>query len=439
MRAVRRVITSEAAVLAALAILMARGAAAQATRYETIYSFQGSPDGADPKGAVVIGKDGGLYGTTFGGGTSVLGTVYRLAYAAGEGWKETVLYNFIGSLGQYPESTLVFGSTGALYGTTISGGGGAGAIFELAPPSAAGNDWKETVVYTFVYSIDTHNQNVVPNGGLLMGPSGTLYVTNQGSPADGIGAYLGTVDALAPPAATGGDWTDYELYVFGNGGVLGGTSGAQPLAGVVSAGGSLFGTTYSGGDIYCGYYGCGVVYELTPPAAHGDPWTETTIYTFTGSPDGGSPEAALTVGPGGVIYGTTSSGGSAACGCGTVFQLTPPPVSGGTWTESAIYSFTGINGDGASPSASVVVGSNGALYGTTQSGGSADLGTVFKLTPPATTGGGWTERVLHSFSGENGDGATPLAALVPGANGVLYGTTSTGGTAGHGTVFAVAP
>ncbi len=82
---------------------------------------------------------------------------------------------------------------------------------------------------------------------------------------------------------------------------------------------------------------------------------------------------------------------------------------------------------------------NGALYGTTQNGGgSAGSGTVFQLAPPATSGGAWTETVLHSFTGQNGDGAKPVAALVMSA-GVLYGTTSKGGTAGKGAVFAVAP
>jgi uncharacterized repeat protein (TIGR03803 family) len=104
-----------------------------------------------------------------------------------------------------------------------------------------------------------------------------------------------------------------------------------------------------------------------------------------------------------------------------------------------IYSFTATNGDGTFPSASVVVGKDGSLYGTTQSGGSANLGTVFQLTPPATLGDPWTEMILHSFTGQSGDGATPLAGLTLNSAGVLYGTTSSGGTAGKGTVFAVTP
>jgi uncharacterized repeat protein (TIGR03803 family) len=101
----------------------------------------------------------------------------------------------------------------------------------------------------------------------------------------------------------------------------------------------------------------------------------------------------------------------------------------------------------------VVVGKNGALYGTTSGAGSAaslsacpgaydviaGCGIVFELTPPSTPGGVWTETILHSFSGQDGDGATPLAALTLSSNGVLYGTTSQGGTAGRGTVFSLVP
>ncbi|MGA2742384.1 MAG: choice-of-anchor tandem repeat GloVer-containing protein [Bryobacteraceae bacterium] len=93
------------------------------------------------------------------------------------------------------------------------------------------------------------------------------------------------------------------------------------------------------------------------------------------------------------------------------------------------------------------------IYGTTEYGGSAasdsacpgsyyvypGCGIVFQLTPPSTSGGAWTETVLHSFSGKNGDGAIPVAGLVLSSGGVLYGTTSAGGTAGKGTAFALQP
>lgn len=162
-----------------------------------------------------------------------------------------------------------------------------------------------------------------------------------------------------------------------------------------------------------------------------------------------------------MLYGTTFYGGSAPSndmlcngdggvfvGCGTVFQLTPPSVAGGTWTESVLYSFTGSNGDGSYPTAGVIVGKNGELYGTTEYGGTSTscyyysnpgCGTIYKLTPPVTPGGQWTETVLWSFSGQDGSGAMPLAGLALASDGTLYGTTSGGGMAGVGTVFALKP
>ncbi len=202
--------------------------------------------------------------------------------------------------------------------------------------------------------------------------------------------------------------------------------------------------------------GCGSVFQLSPPTVKGGAWNATSIYNFS---SGCGSEASLTPGPGGVLYGTTYFGSVSATpctypingGCGTVFQLTPPATAGGIWTETTLYSFTGVNGDGAYPSSSVVVGKNGALYGTTQYGGNATAGppcsyygvtgcgTVFQLTPPTLAGGMWTETVLHNFTGQNGDGAVPMAGLTWSSTETLYGTASSGGVSGKGTVFAVKP
>jgi uncharacterized protein YceK len=223
----------------------------------------------------------------------------------------------------------------------------------------------------------------------------------------------------------------------------------------------LYGTNTYSGNFAC-VDGCGAVYEMTPPVILGGGWAITPVYDFVGTPnDGQYPSAPLTVGAAGVLYGTTPYGGPGACsadggvdaGCGTVFQLTPPMVPGLPWTETVIYSFTGTNGDGADPTGSVVLGENGVLYGTTQRGGSvafdsvcpatyyvlAGCGTVFQLTPPAAPGGAWTETVLHSFTGQDGDGAIPMAGLVLSTKGVLYGMTSAGGSIGDRTVFAIKP
>ena len=147
--------------------------------------------------------------------------------------------------------------------------------------------------------------------------------------------------------------------------------------------------------------------------------TLTTLYSFAGS-DGAQPTAGLVQGSDGNLYGTTSADG------GTVFKITP---SGALTT---LYNFGGS--DGVKPYAGLVQGSDGNFYGTTYYGGENDLGTVFpKITP------GGTLTTLHSFAG--GDGAQPGAALVQASDGNFYGTTEFGGVDGTdvGTVFKITP
>ena len=438
------------ALLASLALLTPRPVPAQSPTYKTIYSFQGEPDGRDPEGALLIGRDGALYGTTNEGGISGAGTVFQLTRIAEDGWTESVLHNFTGPDGMYPASTLMPTSNGTLYGTTREGGSiGAGTVFQLTPPQAPGDPWAETVLYNFTGG----GQDACPNGELLGGPGGVLFTTTQGDGCTQGGS--GLVISLLPPTAPGADWTEHQLLYFD------GAVGKQPRGGVVSESGSLFGTAYyNPADESCD---CGTIYELTPPADPGHSWTSTVLHAYTSGPPnlGESPAASLTAGPGGVLYGTTQFGGSSSgsvncnysgfSGCGTVFQLTPPSASGGSWTYAAIYNFTGANGDGTQPVAGVIVGKDGTIYGTTLGRGIGSpycpgsglrppgCGTVFQLTPPTTPGGAWSETVLHEFTGDNGDGAYPIAALALSASGVLYGTTSSGGTSGKGTVFAVGP
>jgi len=186
------------------------------------------------------------------------------------------------------------------------------------------------------------------------------------------------------------------------------------------------------------------VFSLTPPASPGGAWTENVLYSFKGGADGAHPVAGVVIGTGGVLYGTTYAGGSSSHG--TVFSVTPPASPGGAWTENVLYTFTA--GTGANPKAGVVIGAGGVLYGTTYYGGASNLGTIFNLRPPASPGGPWTRKVLHSFTGATGDGAYPFAGVVIGSGGVLYGTTVGGGGStactsgsapGCGTVFSLTP
>jgi uncharacterized repeat protein (TIGR03803 family) len=196
--------------------------------------------------------------------------------------------------------------------------------------------------------------------------------------------------------------------------------------------GNLYGTTeYGGGSFY------GTVFELSPPGTPGGAWTETTLYSFANNGDGARPTASLIIDRFGNLYGT--AGDSDAGGYGEVFQLSPPSVQGGAWTETVLYSFTGGT-DGAYPAGGVIFDRTGNLYGTTSS-------SVFELSPPGQGGGAWTFTLLHTFKCCTPDGWNSLAGLVMDQDGNLYGTTEWGGFyksdycvyLGCGTVFKVSP
>ncbi len=173
--------------------------------------------------------------------------------------------------------------------------------------------------------------------------------------------------------------------------------------------------------------------------ASGGGWTEQVLYSFGNRSGGSIPSASLIFDAAGNLYGTTGGGGTYYRG--TVFELTP--TVGGGWTEEVLHNFNypGPHGptagwDGSAPYAGVIFDAAGSLYGTTSSGGIYGQGTVFELTP--TEGGGWAEKVLYGFT--NGtDGASPEASLIFDARSNLYGTTQIGGTYDGGTVFELTP
>jgi len=225
------------------------------------------------------------------------------------------------------------------------------------------------------------------------------------------------------------------LYSF-----QGGNDGAFPSSDLIAdKDGNLFGTTVYGGTGLCtdadGFViGCGTVFKLIKPAVAGGKWTETILYSFQGflignSPiaDSGYPRAGLTFDSAGNLYGT-ASGGTVAQRLipdnGAVFQLNPPTIKGGTWTETILYSFKG-GYDGDQPQTKLVFDDKGRLYGTTSDGAPLNGGTVFRLTPPTQAGGAWTETPLYAFSGGT-DGQTPVG-IVFDARGKIFGTTSAGG------------
>src|SRR5579872_4801320 len=209
--------------------------------------------------------------------------------------------------------------------------------------------------------------------------------------------------------------------------------GIGPEAGLtLGTDGNLYGTTDDGGDITCdGPSGCGTVFRLSPQGQL------TTLHTFEGYPtDGAHPAAPLALGADGNFYGTTQTGGDSglSCypyGCGTVYRISPSGVL------TILHSFCPqLNcEDGVQPGAGLVQGSDGIFYGTTLNGGTKGMGTVFKITPRGK------ESVLYNFcSGANCiDGAYPEGGLVQGTDENFYGTTTAGGPAGYGTVFEITP
>jgi len=163
--------------------------------------------------------------------------------------------------------------------------------------------------------------------------------------------------------------------------------------------------------------------------------TETTLHNFQGAPsDGSQPTDSLVADKAGNLYGTTEYGGNGACsingatGCGTVFELSPPATKGGAWSEKILYHFQGGNTgpDGNAPIGGLIFDRSGNLYGTTSGGGSTGAGTVFELKPPSTTTGTWTEVVLYNFQGAPNDVALPASNLMFDHNGNLFGTTIRG-------------
>ncbi len=187
------------------------------------------------------------------------------------------------------------------------------------------------------------------------------------------------------------------------------------------------------GNLYGTTYGGlvpseGTVFELTPTAGGG--WTEKVLHNFNNDgTDGNFPVAGLIIDGAGNLYGTTAFGGTN--NLGTVFELTP--AVGGGWTEKVLHSF-GNGWDGLEPQGSLLIDGAGNLYGTC-AGGTHHKGMVFELTPSA--GGNWTDNVLYEFTGT--DGAGPLANLIFDAAGNLYSTTAGGGTYNMGTVFELTP
>ena len=309
---------------------------------------------------------------------------------------------------------------------------------------AASAKWHEKVLYSFQGGTDGY----YPAGGVVFDNAGTFYgATNWGGDLNCSSDGCGTVFAVS--RQTDGPWGEAIIYAF-RGVANGATDGFTPAGGLIVDGeGNLYGTTAYGGNGPCILLGtkagCGIVYELSPPAQKSGQWTYTILYNFQGGNDGYFPWGSLVFDSQGNIYGATQFGGGkgTACNyiyggqCGTVFKLTPPKQKGGKWTEKVLHAFASGT-DGAYPNAGLVLDGKGVIYGTTYGGGNESgecgaggCGTVFELDPPTEKGGAWTEKHLHVFA-DGDDSGFPSAGVVFDKTGNLYGTTL-------GTLFRLAP
>ncbi|HTZ98358.1 MAG TPA: choice-of-anchor tandem repeat GloVer-containing protein [Terriglobales bacterium] len=333
-----------------------------------------------------------------------------------------VVYNFK-SISSTPSSGLVIDAQGNAYGVTAEGGrANAGSVYVLSP----------TTGYHLLWPFSKGGPGGDnPQGNLLMDAAGNLYGTTvYGGRKDHDCAYdsCGVAFELSPPSGGSGLWTETVLYTFCAESNC--TDGANPFSGLIfDALGNLYGTTYVGGDS-----GDGVVFELSPTSSG---WKESVLHSFQGAPhDGDFPFGGLIFDASGNLYGTTFTGGEYSGGL--VFELSP---SGSGWVETILHSL-GADGDGFWPEAGLALDSQGDLYGTTAYGGNLTCavdgcGVVFELKP--TIDGGWTESIIHTFGG--GDGENPFANVILDAAGNVYGTTQIGGgrgcsgVDGCGTVF----
>jgi uncharacterized repeat protein (TIGR03803 family) len=183
-----------------------------------------------------------------------------------------------------------------------------------------------------------------------------------------------------------------------------------------------------GTSVQGGIYGGGTVFQLAPS---GSSWTHTVLYNFTGGADGGEPYKGVTLDAHGNLYGTAVTGGGGSCegGCGVVYKLTN---SGGVWSQRVIHEFTGGN-DGSGPGSPVAFDKHGKLYGMTPTGGADGFGVVYELKPAGNSV--WSLTVIHTFTGGlDGLGGSASRLLIDAAD-HLYGVSTVGGANGFGNVF----
>ena len=449
-----------------------------------LYNFNPATDYGSPT-TLLLGQDGNLYGTT--GWEFPTGVIFQLVSSGGT-WTENILSTAGGCNGTNGTCNLrLYGeSQGSFFGaefyeeqicrqwcvTALFA-----RIFQMSPSPGG---WQfSTLADT---SSLCQNQDICNDPGaydvfygLAVDPAGHVYGTEGYGEQDYFSG--GDIFRVLQPGQRGGlegfvgdNFRDIELRadgkLYGTTGTCGnsmgtvwqltppppepkftvlynftgGVDGAAPGGGLtMDAAGSLYGTAAGGGSNNC-TNGCGTVFKLSKQTSS---WSFEPLYDFTGAPngDGGNPEARVTFGSNGVLYGTTQAGGTGQCsgGCGTVFSLQSESgrsrAGAGPWTETVIHEFQGAR-DGRYPWGQIAIDQAGNIYGVTLEGGLQGSGTAYQLAPAL---GGWTLNLLHTFTG-GADGGDPYGGVVLDSSGNVYGSAQYGGGAsGCGLVFQLAP
>ncbi len=387
----------------------ALGAQDQAWGFSDLHDFHGGvtgPGAGNPYSGVILGTDGNYYGTTWYGGKTGGGVVFRVTPAG----VEANIHSFNGPIDGNLAARPVQGRDGALYGTAYWGGGtnGTGIIYRLSPEGGY------SILQLFP---GANNGPSHPGAGLVQGADGNFYATSLAGGATG----QGTLFQLTP---------SNELTVLFS---FGGSAGSEPASDLIQTrDGALYGTTRSGGD---GGYGTVFRYENNG--------TFTVLHAFSGGSDGAYPAGAVLLGQDGAFYGTTQAGGAGDCarpgypdGCGTVYRVTA------AGDEIVLHQFAGYPTDGSSAVGGLVQDAQGIFYGTTELGGiypggyASGGGTIFSITADGS------ERVIFSCGepggGNGGTCYNPAGTLLLSDGHTLTGAAELGIT-GWGNVFQIAP
>jgi uncharacterized repeat protein (TIGR03803 family) len=419
-----------AAVFAILSLVVTQRAQAQT---ETVLdTFCGGPDcfeGDNPMSGFITDGSGNMYGTTTGAGIGG-GTVFWLSPKSPTAL--TVIYDFcsVGAPpnycydGNFPVGPLVFDSAGNLYGETFYGGAyDAGTVFELSPEPVGGNGCPSGTNPGINGWCETVLWNFCSQSNCAdgSGPAGGLVL-------DSKGRLYGSESAGAECIGCTGNFDPqpgvFMLYPNGSGGWSEAVIYVLPFP-LIGQGDISGGLAIDGAGQLYGVDSNQNLFRLVFECFQFCRWTSTYLHTFGTGLDGAYPNSPVVLDGAGNIYGTTQSGGN--FDGGTVWKLMPVTVGNkkGTYKETILHSFNSTK-NGFFPYAGVTLDSSGNVYGTTADGGKygGDFGggTIFKMTASGTT---YTYKLLWNFNGI--DGYVPFYSPIVGSSGNLYGTTTYGG------------